>query len=380
MLLGKQRSGRQDGDLLAPVHGHERGAQRHLGLAKTHVATDQAVHGLGADEVLDHGVDGGALVGRLLEAETGSESLVVIGREPVGIALARGAAGVQVQQLGCDIAHLFGGFAPRLFPLARAQAVQRRLIGADAGVAADQVQLRHRHVQCGLVGVLQVQELARSFPRVDVHQALVAADAVVDVHHRVAHLEFRQVLDQRFDAAGLLLLAPAPGLRRGGEQLGLGDKLQAERGRCVLRRDAVQPVEARRQGRRGNGHALVTIDERLQRIHAGHVDAVVAQHLQQALAPAVALGHQQHTGRRLAQVGFQRMQRLGGAAVHAHVRQGPCPLHRFASTQGQRGMWLREREEVLRPQEQGLGRQDGALGVVLQEAVAVACVRPVALQ
>jgi hypothetical protein len=118
-------------------------------------------------------MDRGALVGRFLEAEAGREGFVVVRREAVGMAFARGAAGVQVQQLGGGVAHLLGGLALGLLPLARAQPVQRRLVGADAGVAADQVQLRHRHVQRGLVGVLEVQELAgppSPFDEVDVDQ------------------------------------------------------------------------------------------------------------------------------------------------------------------------------------------------------------------
>ena len=120
------------------------------------------------------------------------EGLVVVRREAEGEALARGAAGVEVEQLGGGVAHLLGGLALGLVPLARAEPVQRRLVGADAGVAADQVQLRHRHVERRLVGVLEVQELGRllvAAAEVDVDQAEVAADAVVDVHHRVADLQ-----------------------------------------------------------------------------------------------------------------------------------------------------------------------------------------------
>ena len=160
MLLGQQRGRRQDRHLLAAVHGDERRAQRDLGLAEADVAAHQAVHRPRADHVLDHGVDGGALVGGFLEAEAGGEGLVVVRAEAVREAFARGAAGVQVQQLGGGVAHLLGGLAARLLPLAAAQPVQRRLFGADAGVAADQVQLRHRHVERGLVGVFQVQEFA----------------------------------------------------------------------------------------------------------------------------------------------------------------------------------------------------------------------------
>ena len=92
------------------------------------------------------------------------------------------------------------------------------------------MQLRHRHVERGLVGIFQVQELrgaAFALTQVDVDQAQVAPDAVVHVHHRVAHFELRQVFDQRIDIAGqFLLAAPARGGRQG-KHFGFGDELQS---------------------------------------------------------------------------------------------------------------------------------------------------------
>ena len=73
--------------------------------------------------------------------------------------------------------------------------MQRRFLGADAGVARDQVQLRDRHVERRLVGVLELQELARLLVGAaerDRRQAEVAADAVVDVDDRVADLAARR--------------------------------------------------------------------------------------------------------------------------------------------------------------------------------------------
>jgi hypothetical protein len=162
VLLGQQRGGRQKGHLLAAGDGHKGGAQGHLGLAKAHVAADQAVHRARADHVLDDGVDGGVLVGGFFKAEVVGKGFVVLRAVAEGVALARGAAGVDVEQLGRAVAHLLGGLALGLFPLAAAQLVQRRFVGAHAGVAADQLQLAHRHIQHGLVGVFQVQELLQA--------------------------------------------------------------------------------------------------------------------------------------------------------------------------------------------------------------------------
>ena len=150
------------------------------------------------------------------------------------MALAGGAAGVDVEQLCGAVAHLFGRLAFGLFPLATAKLVQRCFIRADAGVAADQLQLAYRHVQGGLVRIFQVQKLlhlrlaiGQLVAQVQVDQATVAANAVGRMHHRVAHLEFAQVFDERFNVAHLFLLFAPAGGRAGGKQLGLGHEVNA---------------------------------------------------------------------------------------------------------------------------------------------------------
>ena len=252
MLLGEQRRRRQDGDLLAAGDGDEGGAQCHLRLAEADVAADEPVHRPRRDHVLDDGMDGGMLVGRFLEAEARGEGLVVVRLEAEREAFARGPPCIQRQQLGGGVAHLLGGAPARLFPLAGAEPVQCRLVGADAGVAGDEMQLRDRHRERRLVGVLEVQELARlRVAEGDEAQAEVSADAVVHVHDRVADVEFGEILDQRVDVACLLLALLAARARRGGEELGLGDVLD-RRGRAgaagpPVRRARRSPAPAARR-------------------------------------------------------------------------------------------------------------------------------------
>ena len=106
VLLGEQRGGHQHRDLLAVHHRDEGGAQRDLGLAEADIAADQPVHRLAGLQVVDHRLDRGGLVGRFLETETGGEGLVVVRAELEGMALARGALRVQIQQFGGGVAHL----------------------------------------------------------------------------------------------------------------------------------------------------------------------------------------------------------------------------------------------------------------------------------
>ena len=117
MLLGQQGGGGQDGDLLAAHDGDERGPQRHLGFAKAHIAADQAVHRARADHVLNHRMDGGALVGGFFKAEVGGKGFVVLRGVAEGMTLAGGAPSVDVEQLGGSVPHLLGGTTAGFVPL-----------------------------------------------------------------------------------------------------------------------------------------------------------------------------------------------------------------------------------------------------------------------
>ncbi len=382
VLLGQQRGRREEGHLLAAGHRHEGRAQGDFGLAEAHVAADQPVHGAGRDHVLDHRVDGGVLVGRLLEAEIVGELLVVLRAVAEGVALACRAARVDVEQLGGGVAHLLCGLALGFFPLPAAQFVQGRLVGRHARVAADELQLADRHVEHGLVGVFEVQELLHGgravgvlLAHVHVDQAPVAADAVRAVHHRVAQRELRQVLDERLDIAHLLLLlAPARG-GAGREELGLGDEIDA----------FLDPGEARGQGGGGDADPLVSLALELgQRIEGRRVQLRGAQEVQQALAPAVAFGQQQHAVLRVADVRMQARQRILGAAHHRQIAQllevrvvGHV-LH--ARPQRELRMRVGAGVELLGAQEQRFGRQRGPVRVALHQAEAVLRVLPEALE
>jgi hypothetical protein len=112
--------------------------------------------------------------------------------------------------------------------------MQRRGFRRGAGVAADQVQLRHRHVQAVALGVFDVEELAGHAADVHRDQAAIAADAVVLVDDRRALGQLAEVADDRFGlAAGALAAARLGGAL--GEQLALGEHARAR----VVEREAV---------------------------------------------------------------------------------------------------------------------------------------------
>ncbi len=106
-------------------------------------------------EVADHRFDRGVLVGRFLEREAAGERLVHRAVDGNDASPARACAlGLDLEQFGGDVADLFGGLALAPWSRLAAERMQRRGFRRGAGIAADQVQLRDRHVQAVALGVL----------------------------------------------------------------------------------------------------------------------------------------------------------------------------------------------------------------------------------
>jgi hypothetical protein len=85
VLLGEQRGRDEHRDLPAVLDGDEGRAHRDLGLAEADVAAHQAVHRPGRGHVGQHRVDGGLLVGGLLEGKGLGEGLVGVGVDVEGV-------------------------------------------------------------------------------------------------------------------------------------------------------------------------------------------------------------------------------------------------------------------------------------------------------
>src|SRR4029077_14866544 len=100
-----------------------------------------------------------------------------------------------------------------------------------ARVAADEVQLRDRHVELVAFRVFDREEFAALAADVEFEQSLIAPDAVIDVHDRRADRELAKVADDRFRiargafAAAALLCAFAEELAFGEDrERGFGDR------------------------------------------------------------------------------------------------------------------------------------------------------------
>ncbi len=374
MLLGQQRGRRQHRDLLAAHHRDEGRAQRHLGLAEADVAADQPVHRLARGHVGDHRRDRRGLVRRLFEAEALGEGLVVLRRQRERMAFAQRPARVQVQQLGGGIADLLRGAALGAFPLARTERMQRRGLRVGARIARDHMQLVDRHIQLAALVVVQMQEFLVALAHVERDQALVAADAVLAVHDRIADLQLGQVAHHRVDAAGLLLLAAAGAARGIRIELGLGD--EGEIGMAVgtgQHEAALQRCHRDRERRVAGEEGRAVLDR-------VRTQAAVGEQLQQRLAAARRVGAHQHACLLAQQQRLQVDQRVLGAAIDRDVGQRGRQRRRIgagrALLQHQPRQRLGGAEELLFVQEQLRGRQQRPFAVVPHEVVALLRIGP----
>src|SRR5256886_8830691 len=109
------------------------------------------------------------------------------------------------------VADLLGGAPAGPGPLIGAEFVQRGALGRGAGVAAHQVQGVNGHIDAVAVLILEHQELPGLAEDVHRHQARVAADSVLLVHHRRARVEVLEVAQDRLRIRGAL----APSLLAG---------------------------------------------------------------------------------------------------------------------------------------------------------------------
>ena len=206
VLLREQRGRDQYRDLLASLHCDECGAQRHLGLAESHVAANDPIHRPGRAQVFLDLRDRSGLVRGLLERESRRKcaDLRFVHRE--GVSLARSTARIHVQQFRGRVPDPCRGPAAGLGPLVAAELVQRRGFRRRTGVTADPLERLHRHVELVAAGVLEHQELGQDAAGVHGREAEVAAYAVILVHDRRPGAQVGELLDD----AGRVPVRPSP--------------------------------------------------------------------------------------------------------------------------------------------------------------------------
>ena len=189
MLLGQNGRGAEHHDLAAGVHALKGRAQGDLGLAETHVAAQQAVHGLGRLHVgLDVG-DSLQLVTRLVVGETllHLDLLGRIGR--TGDTGNRRAARIQVDQVKRQLFGILARLVGSPRPVGGVESGQARFIAVGTNVARNAVDLLQWHVELVAIGVFQQKVVAFFAAHFLARNLAKERDAVGSVNHVVARLK-----------------------------------------------------------------------------------------------------------------------------------------------------------------------------------------------
>ena len=189
VLLGQNGRGAEHHDLAAGVHALKRRAQGNLGLAETHVAAEQAIHGLGRLHIgLDVG-DSLQLVACLVvgEALLHLNLLGRIGR--TGDTGNRRAARIQVDQVKRQLFGVLARLVGGTRPVGGIEPGQARLVAVGANVARDAVDLFERHVELVAIGIFQQKVVAFLAAHFLARDLAKERDAVGSVHHVVARLK-----------------------------------------------------------------------------------------------------------------------------------------------------------------------------------------------
>ena len=240
VLLGQNGRGAEHHDLAAGVHALKRRTQGDLGLAKAHVAAEQAVHGLGRLHVGLNIGDGLQLVACLVvgKALLHLDLLGRVGR--AGDTGNRRAARIQVDQVKRQLFGVLARLVGGTRPVGGVEPGQARLVAVGANVSRDAVDLLERHVEFVAIGIFQQKVVALLAAHFLARNLAKERDAVSGVHHVVARLKRERDLRNVHLAAA----ARAVGVHAGVE---VGDREHGQVG--------IGHHHALRQGSVHKGHA-----------------------------------------------------------------------------------------------------------------------------
>ena len=189
--------GRQHRDLLVVADGFECRAHGDFRLAVADVAAEQAVHGLRRFHVAGDVGNGLRLIFGFVELECVFELANELVARGKGVADGRLSFSVEFQQFVGHIfhglAHAGFGFGPRL----RAQMAERGLGAFRRPVFLNQIEARQRDVKARAFGVFEQHELGVAIALIDFFQALILADAVLDVDNVIADLQIAKIGKER---------------------------------------------------------------------------------------------------------------------------------------------------------------------------------------
>ena len=221
VLLRQNRGGTEHHHLLGVLAALERRAQGDLGLAKAHVAAEQAVHRAARLHVrLDVG-DRGALVGREVVGEARLHLLLGGGVGSERVARHGAPARVEVNEVEGELLRRAPRLARGAAPVGGVEARETGGRAVGAHVARDAVDLLEGDKELVLARVLQEEVVPLAPRHLLADDGREERDAVRGVNDVIAGLE------REGHARGVHAAGAATGLRRAGREVGDGEHGEA---------------------------------------------------------------------------------------------------------------------------------------------------------
>ena len=194
VLEGEDGGGCEDGHLFSVLDGLEGGAHGHFRFAVADIAAEEAVHGAGRLHVALDVSDGVELIVGfgVVEGLFKLHLKLVVNVESGS--LGGLTLGVELKEFVGHVGHGFLDASLGLGPLLGAEFVEHGR-GASVGGAVflDEVEAREGHVETGLIGELEDHELDGDAVLLNLFEADVTADAVLDMDDVVADGEVAEV-------------------------------------------------------------------------------------------------------------------------------------------------------------------------------------------
>ena len=363
MLFGQKSRRTENRHLFAAHHGHEGGAKGHFGFAKAHVAADETVHGTARRHVFEDGLDRRRLIGRFVKGETFGKRFVVGGRHLEGEARAALPHRVEMKKLRRRVADLFRGLFLRFFPVAAPERMQGGVLRIGPAVSGDEVQIRNGNEELRVVLVFETKEFGFAFVRRHLLETEIAPDPVLEVHDRIAHLEFRDVANEHLDVCRLRSTAKprAAGTRRIEFRFGEKRDLRVFDARPLVERSRREP------------HGSVGREKVVERLEFGEVESGRAKEVRHRPLTADGRGKQQNAFTAHAARFREVEKRLRGVLALSVDRDALKILRRtLLDAADRKACEGRERrEEVFGGEPQLLGFECGTKGIGRENAGAL---------
>ena len=155
MLLGQNRSRRQEDDLLSPHQGLEGSAQSHLGLSETDIPAEETIHrSPGFHVLLDLG-NGTELIRSFLVWEAHLQLPLPRRVGPIGVPLSCLSLGLEFQETPCIEKNRFFRGLPRFRPLVVTERREMRRLLSHTDIARDLPGLVDRNKESGIIRKFQ---------------------------------------------------------------------------------------------------------------------------------------------------------------------------------------------------------------------------------